>query len=358
MDGRELLGATLHGASGTSLEETSERDGVSLGLTPEAEAPPRGVLTAFDTATEWLNSPPLTASGLRGRVVLVQFWTYTCINWLRTLSYVRAWYERYGHNALTVVGVHTPEFGFESDVDNVRRAAKSLDVSYAIVTDSDYAIWTAFENHYWPALYFVGANGHLRGHQFGEGDYERSERTIQQLLTEAGVGDVGNGLVSVDPAGFEVGADWDTLRTPETYVGYERTTNFASPGGFARGRNVYAIPPRLDLNEWALSGDWTAEGQAVVSNESGGRIAFRFHARDLHLVMAPPASGASVPFRVLLDGQSAGADHGTDVDEQGQGAVTDPRLYQLVRQQGDVRERTFEIAFEDPGIEAFAFTFG
>ena len=358
MDGRELLGATLHGASGTSLEETSERDGVSLGLTPEAEAPPRGVLTAFDTATEWLNSPPLTASGLRDRVVLVQFWTYTCINWLRTLSYVRAWYERYGHNGLTVVGVHTPEFGFESDVDNVRRAAKSLDVPYPIVIDSDYAIWTAFENHYWPALYFVGTNGRLRGHHFGEEDHERSERTIQRLLTEAGVGDVGNGLVSVDPAGLEVGADWDTLRTPETYVGYERTTNFASPGGFAGGRNVYAIPPRLDLNEWALSGDWTVEGQAATSNESGGRIAFRFHARDLHLVMAPPASGVSVPFRVLLDGQPPGADHGTDVNEQGDGAATEPRLYQLVRQRGDVRERTFEIALEGPGIQAYAFTFG
>jgi thiol-disulfide isomerase/thioredoxin len=358
MDGRELLGATLHGASGTSLEEISEREGLPLGLTLEADAPSTGVLTAFDTASEWLNSPPLTASGLRGRVVLVQFWTYTCINWLRTLSYVRAWYERYGHNGLTVVGVHTPEFGFESDVDNVRRAAKSLDVPYPIVVDSDYAIWTAFENHYWPALYFVGANGHLRGHHFGEGDHERSERTIQRLLTEAGVGDVGNGLVSVDPAGLEVGADWDTLRTPETYVGYERTTNFASPGGFAGGRNVYAIPPRLDLNEWALSGDWTVEGQAATSNESGGRIAFRFHARDLHLVMAPPASGASVPFRVLLDGQPPGADHGTDVNEQGDGAATEPRLYQLVRQRGDVRERTFEIAFEVPGIQVYAFTFG
>ena len=351
MDGRELLGATLHGASGISLEEVSD-------LIPEADPRRTGVLTAFDTASEWLNSPPLTASGLRGRVVLVQFWTFTCINWLRTLAYVRAWYERYGTNGLTVVGVHTPEFEFESDIDNVRRAAKDLDVPYPIVIDSDYAIWTAFENHYWPALYFVGANGHLRGHHFGEEDHERSERTIQRLLTEAGVGDVGNGLVSVDPAGVEVGADWDTLRTPETYVGYERTTNFTSPGGFAGGRNVYAIPPRLDLNEWGLAGDWTVDRQAAVSNGSGGRIAFRFHARDLHLVMAPPASGASVPFRVLLDGQSPGADHGTDLNEQGDGAVAQPRLYQLVRQQDDVRERTFEIEFEVPGIQVYAFTFG
>jgi thiol-disulfide isomerase/thioredoxin len=356
MAGRELLGATLHGASGTSLEQIS--DGAARGTTPEAEVPGTGVLTAFDTASEWLNSPPLTASGLRGRVVLVQFWTYTCINWLRTLPYVRAWYERYGPNGLTVVGVHTPEFGFESDVDNVRRAAKDLNVEYPVVIDSDYAIWTAFENHYWPALYFVGANGHLRGHHFGEEDYERSERTIQRLLTEAGAGDVGNGLVSVDPAGFEVGADWDTLRTPETYLGYERTTNFASPGGLVEGRNVYPALPRLDLNEWALSGDWTVDRQAAVANAPGGRIAFRFQARDLHLVMAPRASGTSLPFRVLLDGQPAGADHGTDVNELGDGAVTEPRLYQLVRQQGQVRERTFEIEFQDPGIEAYAFTFG
>ena len=358
MSGRELLGATLHGASGVSLEGISEGDGASLGLTPEEDTRPRGVLTAFDTASEWVNSPPLTASGLRDRVVLVQFWTYTCINWLRTLPYVRAWYERYGANGLTVVGVHTPEFGFESDVDNVRRAAKDLDVPYPIVMDSDYAIWTAFENHYWPALYFVGANGHLRGHHFGEEDYERSERTIQRLLTEAGIEDADDEVVSVDPTGFEVGADWDSLRSPETYVGYERTTNFASPGGLVGGRNVYAIPPRLDLNEWALSGDWAVRRQAAVSNDSGGRIAFRFHARDLHMVMAPPASGASVPFRVLLDGQPPGADHGSDVDEQGNGAVTEPRLYQLIRQRGDVHERTFEVALEGPGIEAFAFTFG
>jgi thiol-disulfide isomerase/thioredoxin len=358
MDGRELLGATLHGASGISHEEISERDGAPLGITPEADASERTVLTAFDTASDWLNSPPLTASGLRGHVVLVQFWTYTCINWLRTLPYVRAWYERYGANTFTVVGVHTPEFGFERDVDNVRRAAKSLDVPFPIVIDSDYAIWTAFENNYWPALYFVGANGRLRGHHFGEEDYERSERTIQRLLTEAGVGGVGSELVSVDPVGFEVGADWETLRSPEKYVGYERTTNFASPGGLVGGRHVYAAPPRLDLNEWALTGDWTVEPQAAASNESGGRIAFRFQARDLHLVMAPPATGASVSFRVFLDGQPPGADHGTDVNEQGDGAVTEPRLYQLVRQAGQVRERTFEIEFAGSGIEAFAFTFG
>jgi thiol-disulfide isomerase/thioredoxin len=358
MDGRELLGATLHGARGISLDDLSERDGASLGITLEAEDSSRTVLMAFDKASEWLNSPPFTSSGLRGRVVLVQFWTFTCINWLRTLAYVRAWHERYGTNGLTVVGVHTPEFGFESDVDNVRRAAKSLDVPYPIVIDSDYAIWTAFENHYWPALYFVDANGQLRSHHFGEEDYERSERSIQRLLSEAGVENVGDDLVSVDPAGLEAGADWESLRSPETYVGYERTTNFASPGGLAGGPNTYTAPPRLDLNEWALSGDWTVDRQAAVPNESNGRIAFRFHARDLHLVMAPPKSGESVAFRVLLDGQPPGADHGTDVNEQGDGAVTEPRLYQLVRQQGEVRERTFEIEFGGSGIEAYAFTFG
>lgn len=357
MDGRDFLGAILHGASGTSLQ-TSERDGVSQGLTLEADAPPTGVLTAFDTATEWLNSPPLTASALRGHVVLVQFWTYTCINWLRTLPYVRAWYERYGAKELTVIGVHTPEFGFERDVYNVSRAAKDLGVPYPIVIDSDYAIWTAFENHYWPALYFVGANGHVRGHHFGEDDYERSERMIQWLLTEAGVVDVGDELVSVDPAGIEASADWQNLRTPETYVGYERTANFASRVDPAGGRSGYTAPERLRLNEWAISGDWTVGREAAVLNESGGRIAFRFHARDLHLVMAPPASGASVPFQVLLDGHPAGADHGTDVNEHGDGAVTEPRLYQLVRQREDVRERKFEIEFEDPGVELYAFTFG
>ena len=334
-------------------------DGAAPPTTPRADpSSSEGVLPSLGSATEWLNSQPLTASALRGRIVLIQFWTYTCINWLRTLPYVRAWHQRYTDQGLTVVGVHTPEFEFERDVDNVRRAARDLSVDYPIAIDSDYAIWTAFENHYWPALYFIGANGHLRGHHFGEGDFERSERTLQGLLTEAGIGDVGDELVSVDGVGIEAGADWESLRSPETYVGYARTSNFASPGGLVGARNVYTAPSRIGLNEWALSGDWTVDRYAAVLNAADGRIAFRFHARDLHLVMAPAAGVASVRFRVLIDGRAAGPDHGIDVDEQGDGTVIEPRLYQLVRQRGHVRERAFEIAFLDPGVEVYAFTFG
>jgi len=334
-------------------------DGAAPPTTPRADpSSSEGVLPSLGSATEWLNSVPLTASALRGRIVLIQFWTYTCINWLRTLPYVRAWHQRYTDHGLTVVGVHTPEFDFERDVDNVRRAARDLSVEYPIAIDSDYTIWTAFENHYWPALYFIGANGHLRGHHFGEGDFERSERTLQRLSTETGIGDVGDELVSVDGVGIEAGADWESLRSPETYVGYARTSNFASPGGLRDTRNVYAAPSRVELNEWALSGDWTVDRHAAVLNAADGRIAFRFHARDLHLVMAPAAGVASVRFRVLIDGQPAGPDHGIDVDEQGDGTVIEPRLYQLIRQRGHVRERTFEIAFVDPGVEVYAFTFG
>jgi thiol-disulfide isomerase/thioredoxin len=324
----------------------------------DAPSSSEGALPSLGSATEWLNSEPLTASALRGRIVLVQFWTYTCINWLRTLPYVRAWHQRYADLGLTVVGVHTPEFEFERDVDNVQRAATDLSVEYPIAIDSDYAIWTAFENHYWPALYFIGANGHLRGHHFGEGDFERSERTLQRLLTEAGIGDLGDELVSLDGVGIEAGADWDSLRSPETYLGYARTANFASPDGLVGARNVYTAPSRIELNEWALSGDWTVDRKAAVPNVADGRITFRFHARDLHLVMAPAAGAASVRFRVLIDGRPAGLDHGIDVDEQGDGTVIEPRLYQLIRQRDHVRERTFEIAFLDPGVEVYAFTFG
>jgi len=355
-EGREPLGATLHGASGTSLEQRPAVERTVI--IPEAEASSTGVLRAFDSADEWLNSRPLTSSDLRGHVVLVQFWTYTCINWLRTLAHFRAWYKRYGRHGLTVVGVHTPEFGFERDVDNVRRATKQLNVEYPVVIDSDYAIWTAFENHYWPALYFIGSNGHERGHHFGEEDYERSERMIQRLLEEAGTHDVPGDLVSVDATAFEVAADWESLWTPETYVGYERTSKFASPGGLIGSRNVYAAPPRLELNEWALDGDWTVDRHAAVLNAPGGRILFMFHARDVHLVMAPPKAGLSVPFRVRLDGQPPGADHGIDVDERGDGTLTEPRLHQLIRQGGPVASRTLQIEFLEHGVGAYAFTFG
>jgi thiol-disulfide isomerase/thioredoxin len=321
--------------------------------------PVEGELPSLGGATGWLNSPPLTAADLRGKVVLINFWTYTCINWLRQLPYVRAWAERYGDQGLVVIGVHTPEFAFESDVDNVRRAARDARVDYPVAIDSDYAVWRAFDNMYWPALYFVDAQGHIRHHHFGEGSYEESEMIIQQLLEDAGIEGVGHGLVSVDARGVEAGADWGSLRSPENYVGYGRTENFASPGGpVLDERRVYDAPARLRLNHWALSGDWTVEREAAVLNGANGRIAYRFHARDLHLVMGPAARGASVRFRVFIDGEPPGSAHGTDVDDGGNGTVGEQRLYQLIRQPEPIAERRFEIEFLDPGVEALAFTFG
>jgi thiol-disulfide isomerase/thioredoxin len=321
--------------------------------------PVEGSLPSLDGATAWLNSPPLTATGLRGQVVLIDFWTYTCINWLRTLPYVRAWAERYREQGLAVIGVHTPEFAFEKNLDNVRQAAQDMDVSYPVAVDSDYAIWRAFANRYWPALYFVDARGRIRHHQFGEGDYEPSELIIQQLLGEAGADDVDHDLVSVEAHGAEAAADWGSLESPENYLGYERTDNFASPGGVALNeRRVYDIPAQLRLNHWALSGEWTVGSAAVVLDDAPGRIAYRFHARDLHLVMGPVTRGGSARCRVLLDGQPPGAAHGGDVDEHGNGTVTDQRLYQLIRQPDPIRDRQFEIEFLDPGLEAVVFTFG
>jgi thiol-disulfide isomerase/thioredoxin len=326
---------------------------------PAAQLPVEGHLPGFDGATGWLNSPPLTAASLRDRVVLVNFWTYTCINWLRTLPYVRAWAGRYADHGLTVIGVHTPEFDFEHDLDNVRREVKDLRVDYPVAVDNDYAIWNAFSNLYWPALYFVDAQGQIRHHRFGEGDYEMSEMVLQQLLTEAGSGGSDQELTSVDARGVETAADWASLRSPENYLGEERTQNFVSPNGSILDTSyAYAAPTRLRLNHWALSGDWTVERQAVVGNQAGGRILYRFQARDLNLVMAPPAPESPIRFAVLIDGQPPGAAHGTDVDDQGNGTVADPRLYQLVRQPGPVTERTFEITLLDPGVQAYAFTFG
>lgn len=323
------------------------------------QLPVEGELPSLGGATGWLNSRPLAADSLRGKVALVQFCTYTCINWLRTLPYVRAWAEKYEGRGLVVVGVHTPEFPFEKDVDNVRRAVKEMRVNYPVVLDSDYAVWDAFKNQYWPALYFVDARGRIRHHHFGEGEYEQSERVIQQLLAEAGTGGVGQETVAVEASGIEAAADWGSLKSPENYVGYGRTENFASPGGAAKDeRRVYAAPAQLGLNQWALSGEWTVGRGAVALNKAGGRIAYDFHARDLNLVMGPSSRGTSVRFRVTLDGQPATASHGVDVDDRGNGTVTEQRLYQLIRQPKPVAERRFEVEFLDPGVEAFAFTFG
>jgi thiol-disulfide isomerase/thioredoxin len=316
-------------------------------------------LSALGSATAWLNSPPLTRASLKGKVVLVQFWTFTCINWLRTLAYVRAWAKAYRNAGLVTIGVHTPEFDFERRLDNVRGATAALKVDYPIAVDSQHAIWRAFSNQYWPALYLFDANGGVRHHQFGEGEYDQSERMIRTLLAEAGAHEPDGQRASVVARGIEVPADWNNLRSPENYLGYARTENFASPGGAASGRRrAYTLPDELRLNEWALEGDWTVERQAIAVSKAGGRIACRFHGRDLHLVMGPPEGGPDVRFRVLLDGKAPGAAHGLDVDDQGKGVASNQRLYQLIRQPKPIDDRLFQIEFLDPGVEAFAFTFG
>ena len=317
-----------------------------------------GRLPSFAGAIEWLNSKPLTPAELRGKVVLVQFWTYTCVNWLRTLPYVRAWAEKYKDKGLVVIGVHTPEFGFEKNLDNIRQAMKEMRVDYPVAVDSNYAIWNAFRNEYWPAEYVIDAQGHIRYHQFGEGAYDETERVIQQLLAEGGYHDIGNGLVAVDPQGLEVGADWNDLKSPENFLGYERTNGFASPGAVLNKPHVYASPQAFALNAWALSGDWTLGKEAVSLNKTGGRIAYRFQGRDLNLIMGPARRGSSVRFRVFLDGRPPGKAHGTDVDEHGYGTVSEQRTYQLIRQPKPIEPRQFEIEFLDAGAEAFDFTFG
>jgi len=297
-------------------------------------------LSALYHASVWLHSDPLTAEALRGRVVLVDIWTYSCVNWLRTLPYVRAWSERYRDRGLVVVGVHCPEFGFEHDLDNVRRAVGELGVGYPVVIDNDFAIWRSFENHYWPAVYLVDRDGRVRFHHFGEGNYEETERAIQQLLG------IDEATVSVEAGGLAEAADWDTLGTGETYLGY------------GRGAGRVDSPAQLALNHWALSGDWAVEEESAVLSAAGGSITCRFQARDVNLVLAPPVSSAPVRFGVLLDGQPAGDAHGIDVDESGEGTLAEPRMYQLVRQHGAIGPRTFEITFLDPGVRAYVFTFG
>jgi thiol-disulfide isomerase/thioredoxin len=303
-------------------------------------------------ATEWLNSEPLGPAELQGRVVLFNFWTLTCINWLRQEPYVRAWSQAYRDEGLVVIGVHTPEFSFERELDRVRQATKDMAIDYPVAADNDYAIWSAFDNHYWPALYFVDAEGIIRDQHFGEGRYEESERVIQQLLG------VERELVSVEGLGVEAEADWDNLRTPETYLGYERSEHFASPDGAGFDeRRAYELPERLEFNHWALAGEWTIGGENVVLDKAGGSIAYRFHARDAHLVLSP-GTREPIPFRVLLDGEAPGPSHGVDVDEDGNSLLRDGRLYQLVREGDAVRERTLEITFLEPGAEAYVFTFG
>jgi cytochrome c biogenesis protein CcdA/thiol-disulfide isomerase/thioredoxin len=325
--------------------------------------PVEGAAPSLAGAVTWLNSPPLTMAQLKGKVVVVDFWTYSCINCLRSVPYVRAWAQKYKDQGLVVIGVHAPEFAFEKDVGNVRKAVADLKIGYPVAVDNDYAIWRAFGNQYWPAHYFIDATGKIRHHHFGEGDYDQSERVIQQLLAEAGKArggkvEVGGGLVAVNATGAQAASDSKDVGSPETYVGYSRAEHFASNGGAARdARKVYAMGP-LDLNSWGLAGDWTIGAEQAGLNAAGGKIAYRFHARDLHLVLGPAKGGGKVRFRVLIDGKPPGADHGMDTDAAGAGVITGQRLYQLVRQKGAVHDRTFEIQFLDPGAQAYAFTFG
>ena len=310
------------------------------------------LIPSFDGATGWLNSAPLDPAGLRGHVVLVDFWTLTCINWLRTEPYIRAWSRAYREDGLVVIGVHTPEFSFEHDIDRIRQAVQVRGIDYPVAVDNQYGVWTAFDNNYWPALYFIDRDGVIRDHHFGEGHYPESERLLQQLLG------VQRDLVSAVGAGVEAEADWMHLRTPETYLGYARGESFASPGGAAVDvRRSYELPESLRADQWALAGDWTVGREYVALDRSGGSIAFRFHARDAHLVLSS-ASRDPIPFRVLLDGEPPGSSHGADVDENGNGALVDGRLYQLIRQDGEVRDQTVEITFSQPGAEAYVFTFG
>jgi thiol-disulfide isomerase/thioredoxin len=309
-------------------------------------------MRSFGGATAWLNSEPLGPAELQGQVVLVNFWTLTCINWLRQEPYVRGWSQAYRNEGLVVIGVHTPEFSFEHDIDGVRRATKERAIDYPVALDNGYEIWSAFVNHYWPALYFVDREGVIRDQHFGEGRYEESERVIQRLLG------VERELIPVEGLGVEAAADWDDLRTPETYLGHGRSEHFASPDAVAFDESrAYELPERLRLDHWALAGEWTIGPENVVLERAGGSIAFRFHARDAHLVLSP-GTREPIPFRVLLDGEAPGPSHGVDVDQDGNGLLRDGRMYQLVREHDRVRERTLEITFLEPGAEAYVFTFG
>ena len=326
---------------------------------PGLRLPIEDTLPSLNGAVQWLNSPPLTRESLQGSVVLVDFWTYSCINCLREIPYVQAWADKYRDQGLVVIGVHAPEFAFEKNIANVQKATSDLKITFPVAIDNNYAIWRGFDNQYWPAEYFIDAHGNVRHHEFGEGKYDTSERVIQQLLAEAGHADVPGGLATVNAAGVQAAADADDVSSPETYIGFERAANFVSPGGFVRSAaHDYASPPTMRLNLWGLSGNWTVSPEYATLNAAGGGIAFRFHARDLHLVMGPASGSPPVHFTVTIDGAPPGENHGVDTDSDGQGVVADQRLYQLVRQAGSVADHTFEIQFQDPGIQAYSFTFG
>jgi thiol-disulfide isomerase/thioredoxin len=317
-----------------------------------------GPMPDLSGAIAWLNSPPLSSQALKGKVVLIDFWTYSCINCLRAIPYVRAWAEKYRDHGLVVIGVHAPEFAFERNVDNIKKAIATLGISYPVAVDNEYKIWRAFDNEYWPAHYFIDAKGQIRHHHFGEGDYDESEQVIQQLLAEAGDKSVPTGMVAVNASGAEAASAKSDVKSPETYVGYDRADHFVSPGGVVQDASHVYAAGTPELNDWSLVGDWTIGNERAQSNAKDSAIVYRFHARDLHLVLGPSPDGKPVRFVVTIDGKSPGATHGVDVDPEGSGVVTAQRLYQLVRDPGAVADHTFEIRFLDPGAQAYAFTFG
>lgn len=328
-----------------------------------AQAPPSIVgsspLNGLSGGTGWINSKPLTAKQLKGKVVLIDFWDYSCINCIRAIPYVRAWADKYKDSGLVVIGVHAPEFDIEKQMPNVQKAVNKFGITYPVVLDNDHAIWNAFHNQYWPAHYFIDAQGKVRYEHFGEGEYDQSERWIQQLLKEANAKPMSATTVSVHGQGVQAAADMDDVRSPETYIGYAREEHFASPGGIRRDtEQLYTEPSHLRTNEWGLAGRWVDHEQVAVLRSAGGKIVFRFHARDLHLVLGPSPEGEPVHFRVTIDGQAPGENHGVDTDTLGNGIVTDHRLYQLVRQKGPITDHTIVIEFQDAGVQAFSFTFG
>lgn len=352
---------TDSGAMMSQIPRSDDQPAGSMKMTAKipGELPIEGNLPSLDGAVQWLNSPPLTAQALKGKVVLVDFWTYSCINCLRTLPYVKAWAEKYRDQGLVVIGVHTPEFAFERDVGNVTKAMKDLGITYPVAIDNDYKVWRAFNNQYWPAHYFADAQGRIRYHHFGEGKYAESERVIQQLLREAGAAKVADGLINARAEGVQLAPDMKEVRSPETYVGYQRAEHFVAETDLAPDKvAAYSPPSQLPLNNWSLDGQWTVGPERAVSNAPASRIVYRFHARDLHLVLGPGADGKPVRFKVLIDGKPPGDAHGVDVAPDGSGSVTEQRLYQLVRQTAGVKDRTFSIEFLDPGVSAYAFTFG
>ena len=341
----------MQGASGAMMQAVPSKSASGL--------PTEGNLPSLAGAVDWINSKPLTAQSLKGKVVLVDFWTYSCINCLRSVPYVRSWAAKYRDQGLVVIGVHAPEFAFEKDVDNVKRAVEDLRIDYPVAVDNDYAIWRGFDNKYWPAHYFIDGQGRIRHHHFGEGDYDESERIIQELLSEIGSQSVAAAPAKVDASGIEAAADMASIGSPETYIGFERAANFASPGGqVERQSHAYESIGSPGLNHWGLEGQWTVEPEHAHLDAPNGRIVFKFHARDLHLVLGPDPSKSPIRFRVTIDGKPPGSDHGVDVNAGGEGVVREERLFQLVRQTGAVTDRVFEIEFLDPGVQAYAFTFG